>query len=71
MNRGLSGRERGQIGRLELHHSDRQRKEHATKALSETSFDKNTTYQGRRMGSRRVSKEHEDMSKNNKTEDIG
>ena len=36
--------------------------------MLETSFDKYTTYQGRGMGIRKVSKENEDMCENNKTE---
>lgn len=36
--------------------------------LGDTSFDKFTTYQGRGMGVRKISKENEDKSKNNKTE---
>ena len=36
--------------------------------VSGTIFDKYTTYQGRGMGIRKISKENEDMSENNKTE---
>ena len=35
--------------------------------LSGTSFDKETTYQGRGTGIRKISKEDTDASKNNKT----
>ena len=41
------------------------------RTLSETSFDKDTTYQGRGMGIIKVSKENEDLSENNKTENPG
>ena len=34
----------------------------------QTSFNKDTTYQGRSIGIRKVSKEYEDTSKNNETE---
>ena len=36
--------------------------------LSGTIFDKYTTYQGRGMGIRKINKENEDRSENNKTE---
>lgn len=36
--------------------------------LSETSFDKDTTNQGRAMGIRKIGKEKEDTSENKKTE---
>ena len=36
--------------------------------LSETSFNKDTTYQGRDVRIRKISKENKDESENNKTE---
>ena len=36
--------------------------------MSGTIFDKYTTYQGRGMGIRKISKENKDASENNKTE---
>ena len=36
-----------------------------------TTFDKNTTYQGKGMGIRNVNKEYEDASKNNKSRNTG
>ena len=39
--------------------------------LSETSFDKDTTHQGRGMGIRKNRKENKDTRENNKTENIG
>lgn len=39
--------------------------------MPETNFDKNTTDHGMNMGIRSVSKEYKDVSKNNKTGNIG
>lgn len=36
--------------------------------VSEISFHKDATYQGRGMGTRKISKENEDPSENNKSE---
>lgn len=42
-----------------------------SRSVLETSCDRDTTYQGRKMGIKKVSKENKDMNENNKTENIG